>query len=440
MTPRTRTTRLLLFLVALLVGGIAVAAPAQARDSLDAVASVLRSTPVYNDPSAENALTTSQVDDLVAQIESGSTPIHIAVLPDASLADGGGTAEGVLVQLRDKVGRPGVYAVIVGNKFRAGSTSGTVRDLADQAFAENRSAGPYAVLSSFVTLTQERFDGGSTSGSPSSSSSSGGSGWVVLIVLGVLTGGVGLLIWWAVRRGKKAQAEKLAAVKKVVDEDVTQFGERLAAFDISDPRLDDAGRTDLQGALNAYDKASDLSEAMRSDADATAVTQQLEDGRYLLACVEARMDGRPLPERRPPCFVDPRHGPSTQDVEWAPAGGQPRPVPVCDSCAASLARGLTPAAREVPVGAGTAPYWQAGPQYGGYARGYYSSFGDVLPAVLVGTMFASMMMPGPTVVVDNSAASSGGDWGGGGGFGGGDWGGGGGGDFGGGDFGGGGDF
>jgi hypothetical protein len=86
--------------------------------------------------------------------------------------------------------------------------------------------------------------------------------------------------------------------------------------------------------------------------------------------------------------MDPRHGPSTQDVMWAPEGGTPRSVPVCQACAVEIADGRTPAAREVPVGAGSArvPYWQAGPQYGGYAGGYYSSFGNVLPAFLLGTM------------------------------------------------------
>jgi hypothetical protein len=258
---------------------------------------------------------------------------------------------------------------------------------------------------------------------------------------------VGGLIWWAARRSKAERARRVAEVKKVVDEDVTQFGERLAAFDISDPRLDDAGRADLQNALNAYDQASDAAERITTEADVATATRRLEDGRYSLACVEARMEGRPQPQRRPPCFVDPRHGPSTQDIEWAPSGGAPRPVPVCDACAASLRAGALPAARQVPVAAGeTVPYWQAGRQYAPYAWGYYSSFGDVLPALLVGTMLGSMVSaPQQTVVVDNDTSSvGGGDFSasdfssgsfGGGDFGGGDFGGGGGGgDFGGGDF------
>ena len=63
-----------------------------------------------------------------------------------------------------------------------------------------------------------------------------------------------------------------------------------------------------------------------------------------------------------------------------------------------VAKGLQPDSRPVPVGAGQqAPYWAAGPQYGGYAGGYYSSFGNVLPALMVGTMLGRMFS-GPTVI------------------------------------------
>ena len=37
----------------------------------------------------------------------------------------------------------------------------------------------------------------------------------------------------------------------------------------------------------------------------------------------------PLPAKRPPCFFNPAHGPSSQNVEWAPPGGVARDVPAC---------------------------------------------------------------------------------------------------------------
>ena len=59
---------------------------AQARTSIDSVASALRSNPVYNDPAAENALTAGQAADLRAQIEATGIPIYVAVLPASAAA------------------------------------------------------------------------------------------------------------------------------------------------------------------------------------------------------------------------------------------------------------------------------------------------------------------------------------------------------------------
>jgi hypothetical protein len=274
------------------------------------------------------------------------------------------------------------------------------------------------------------------------------------VLLGGAVAGGGFLFWRGSKASKAKAAAALAEVKSVVDEDVTQFGEQLAAFDSSDPRLDDAARADLQSALDAYERASDAADRMTSARQAGAVTAELAEGRFAMACVQARLEGRELPSRRPPCFFDPRHGPSVEDVAWTPPGGQSREVPVCAACGTTLADGVTPAGREVPVAVGagnaggTVPYWNAGPQFGGYAGGYYSAFGNVLPAILVGTMLGSMMSPGFGMAPGagdaaamgmggggGSDSGAGGDWAGG--FGGGDLGGGGGfggGDFGGGDF------
>ena len=228
----------------------------------------------------------------------------------------------------------------------------------------------------------------------------------------------------------------------MIDEDVTEYGERLARFDMSGKTLDEAGRGDLQRALDDYEAAKVSVVTMRSPGDASAITASLEDGRFAVACLEARADGRPLPERRAPCFVDPRHGPSVGDVEWQAPGLTTREVPMCAACRTDVETGGSPAAREVDGPAGRQPYWQAGPQYAPYAQGYYSPFGNVMTAVMMGTMISSMWsMPGITSGasgVDSAGIGGAGSdgWGFGGG-GGGDFGGG---DFGGGDFGGGGDF
>ena len=113
--------------------------------------------------------------------------------------------------------------------------------------------------------------------------------------------------------------------------------------------------------------------ATRKD-DIRHVTEALEDGRYAVACVQARVEGRPLPTRRPPCFFNPAHGPSTTDIEWAPPGGQKRQIPVCAADEDRVQQGAEPDIRTVRQGVGRVPYWQGGPAYSPYASGYFGGY------------------------------------------------------------------
>ena len=121
------------------------------------------------------------------------------------------------------------------------------------------------------------------------------------------------------------------------------------------------------------------------------MTTALEDGRYAVACVRARREGKPLPARRPPCFFNPSHGPSTVDVDWAPPGGQQRRIPVCGADADRLEQGAEPDVRTVPQGAGRVPYWNAGPAYSPWAMGYFSMYAasGLLPGFMLGSLLAS---------------------------------------------------
>jgi hypothetical protein len=118
------------------------------------------------------------------------------------------------------------------------------------------------------------------------------------------------------------------------------------------------------------------------------VTEALEDGRYAMACVLARRDGEPLPVRRPPCFFNPAHGPSTTDVEWAPPAGVPRQVPVCAADADRVRQGAEPDIRTVQQGYRRVPYWQAGPAYSPWATGYFGAYAasNLLPTFMLLTL------------------------------------------------------
>src|SRR3954454_21145745 len=133
--------------------------------------------------------------------------------------------------------------------------------------------------------------------------------------MGLLVLAAGALVVWLVLRNNKHKEleRKVAAlepVKKLAFEDVTALGEELQALDleVAGRALDEGERADYQRALDSYESAKRASEQMAQPDDVKHVTEIIEDGRYAMDCVRARVAGRPLPTRRPPCFFDPRHG------------------------------------------------------------------------------------------------------------------------------------
>jgi hypothetical protein len=192
------------------------------------------------------------------------------------------------------------------------------------------------------------------------------------------------------RRGGQSDP-RMDAVRRVASEDVTQLGEQLQHEPVPDG-LGEEALADWQRALDAYENAKGALENAQTPEDLQWVTRALDDGRFALATLQARREGRELPNRRGPCFFDQRHGLSVQDSSWAPPGGAPRDVPVCAACATRIADGISPDARTVPTAAGDKPYWEAGPEYGPWARGWYGAQGAyLLNGMLVGTVLGTMM-------------------------------------------------
>ena len=222
-----------------------------------------------------------------------------------------------------------------------------------------------------------------------------------LLLLLLLIGAIFWIISSASRRSVGAgaparrgiSAADLDASRRAAEEDVTRFGEELQRLDLDVQMagVDEAMLQDWQRALDSYESAKRSLEMVKTPEDVRHVTTALEDGRYAVACVRARRDGQPLPVRRPPCFFNPSHGPSTTDVDWSPPGGQPRRIPVCGADADRLAQGAEPDIRTVPQGAGRVPYWNAGPAYSPWAMGYFSMYAatGLLPAFMLGSLLAS---------------------------------------------------
>lgn len=213
---------------------------------------------------------------------------------------------------------------------------------------------------------------------------------VFLALVGVVVGVVVLALRSSRRRELERQRAELEPVRRLAAEDVTALGEELQALDLdlAGHSLDAGQRADYQRALDAYESAKTASDAMARPDDVRHVTEILDDGRYAIACVRARVAGAPLPSRRPPCFFDPRHGLSVAEVSWAPPGGAPRDVPACALDAERVRAGADPDSRMVMSGAQRVPYYQAGRAYQPYAAGYFGGFGPM------DLMFAGLLFGG----------------------------------------------
>ncbi|MCX4513485.1 hypothetical protein OHA27_24805 [Streptomyces sp. NBC_01619] len=436
---RTRPFALLSALAGLtlfLLLALAPGAGARATGISDA-AEALKQGPVYVDPGARSQLSEADQKALAQKIENADKPVFIAVLPEGSQFP----ADSVLRDLRTATGITGLYGIRLGDGFDAGADRSVMPANAVQNIVSGvKAPGVDAAtqLDNFVDQALPTVRGTAPS-SWSSGSEGGGASTGSLIAIGTVLVAGGAGAYALVRRGRRRKAEEerdaLEKLRVVVDEDITAYGEELDRLDFhpSERGADDAMRADYERALDSYEDAKSAMASAEHPHDVRGVTEALEEGRYSLAVLSARREGAPLPERRAPCFFDPRHGPSTTDMTWTPSGGSPREVPVCAADAVRLRDGEDPLGRTVETESGRRPYWEAGPAYGPWAGGYYG--GGLLPGLLAGTLLGSALSTpayaaeygggdfgggdvsgGDFSSSDFGGGGFGGDWGGGGGF------------------------
>jgi hypothetical protein len=399
------------------------------QSSPDQVVEALRRDPVYVDPAAENTLDPAAADRLRAAINQAGTPIFIAILPDA--ARNGADASVLVGAIGTRLRQRATVAVVAGNQFRAGST--TVRGvgaLANAAIQAHREEGVEATLADFVKRVDQATDGSATRTDEPSSSPIGSTLLLWLVILG--GGAAGFAALRSKRHRDEQRRREFVDVRTATEEDLIALADEIRAIDIdiSMPGVDPKAVEDYRAALSSYERASSAFDQAKQALDLAPVTAALEEGRYHMTSARARLRGEEPPERRLPCFFDPRHGPSVTDVEWAPEGGVPRTVPACAADAQRIRAGLEPQARHVLADGTWMPYWSAPGWFSPWAGGYFGLAGsNLLTGLLIGSALSCAWS-------HDWAGDFGGSDFGGGDFGGGDFGGGdfGGGDFGGGDF------
>ncbi len=372
---------------------LALAPASAAQDELSPAVEALQSDSVYVAPGVD-----VDVDEVREEIADRDLDVNIAVMPE-----GTNPAE-IAGPLYSRVGEEVTLAVVAGTSIVAGP-SAEAREAAADAADANQGESTETVLLDFVS----RLDGDTGGGV-------GAGGLLALALAGA--GGAAFVI--SRRRRRRQEAAEFAEVKENARDDLVALGDDIRALevDMDMPGVSEEAKDDYETAVNAYQRADQAWRLAQRPDDLEPVGAALEEGRWAMQSARARLEGREPPERRAPCFFDPRHGPSDRDVEWAPDDGVPRMVPACEADAQRVERGEDPEAREVTVGGQRMPYWAAGPMYAPFMGGFYGA--GILPGLLIGTTLGGMW----------DEPSGGGD------FGGGDWGGGdfGGGDFGGGDF------
>lgn len=391
------------------------ASPALAQDQqaalIELAAQDLGGNDVYVHPDARAQVSAEQEQEIESRIaEADAGTIYIAVFPPSA-----GDATTLVRSLAEAEGDQGTYAVAAGGELRAGHTDeavkGQVPALADEAAQAESGNGTTAVLLAFVDNLAQN---------PPAESGGGISFfWIVVLI------GGGFFLFSRMRRKRREQqlrTERLQEVRDVAEEDLVALGEDLRALeiDVEMPQEDDRAKESYVQALSCYERASAGLDRVQKPQDLEPVSAALEEGRWAMASARAHLDGRPAPERRSPCFFDPRHGPSLKDVEWTPPGGAPREVPACADDARLVERGEEPVSREVMVGGRSTPYWGAPSYYGPWAGGYFGGFG-LFEGMLLGSMLGGDGFGFGGWGGDSGDSGGGGDFGGGD-FGGGDFG------------------
>ncbi len=326
--------------------------------------------------------------------------MYVVVVPEEIAREAGGDLTQALGQIAEGTGRAGTYVIVAGRRIRALSSlldRGQAGDLAADAI-EGKDGNLQAILLDFVERVGEERNGGGDGD---------GAGAGGLILLGLLgAGGAALFVGRRKRRARNAA--EFAEAKRNARDDLVALGDDIRALDVDVemPNVDPQGKADYDHAVARYTEAEEQWDAARRPQDLAPVGSALEEGRWAMASAKARFAGETPPERRPPCFFDPRHGPSSRDVMWSPPYGEEREVPACEADAQRVERGDEPRAREVEWQGQRVPHWNAGPAYGPFAGGLYGGFGGgLLPGILIGSALGGSMYPGAAYGDWGSAAA-----------------------------------
>lgn len=253
-------------LAAILTLCIITALPAAASYVSDA-ATALKNSPIYVHPDMRSQLSPGDEQALRQRITSGRSPVYVALLPEAALADTGGNADALPQAVGNLSGQRGTVAVVVqllnGRRGLRASSSvleeGVAKEQAELAAQSKGSQGMAAVLTDFVSRVQREANraaqpAGSPSGNEGATAEkkSGTSGWLILLIVISVLAALGLLIWGLAVRSRRKEEERQEAEVFSDEKAASESAYSALGNDV----LTQSSMSDPE-AMGLYDKAAE---------------------------------------------------------------------------------------------------------------------------------------------------------------------------------------
>lgn len=334
--------RLLFLFLSVLTAVALVAAPAFAVEA-DEVAAEAANAGFFVE--SGSGITDSQAGDLVSEMRNAGEGFILVVLADEPAAGATTFADNVqfaigrglvLVIAPESVGYAGV-----GEFFTEVELETALEAAVDSAGTDFELAATFVseLTGAPVTPVPVPTTAASTAAPQSqapSPSSGGGLGliWVVLII-----GGIGLFVWWMMKRSKARQSaaeaslsdEKLNQARYIIQEQLNDVANDILALE------DEVRVADNDRASKFYETASqtysDVTETLPGAGSAQGLldlSNKLDVAIWQLDSAEAILDDKPLPERPEPKRLeppppDPAAEPSTRVTVPGPSSYQRRP-------------------------------------------------------------------------------------------------------------------
>ena len=164
---------------------------------------------------------------------------------------------------------------------------------------------------------------------------------------------IGGILFFGYRKLKlrRADSDRFREVRETAREDLVALADDVQGLE-QKVESNEPAKRDYLAALEQYSRASDAFDRARTPAQLAPVAEALEEGRYLMASAEARLEGKEPPERRPAVLLRPAPRPVRPRRRVDAAGRPPRQVPACAADAragrgrrgARVAAGASPAA------------------------------------------------------------------------------------------------